>query len=88
MAYCFWGDFMSKDSIYFTIAETNGKHKMKNAKADISAMAGVLSVGVNDETHVLAVDFDNTGVKKSELQRKLKKLGYSISAEHGEEHIM
>ena len=79
---------MSKNSLYFTIAETNGKHKMKNAKQDISAMAGVLSVGVNDETHVLAVDFDNTGVKKSELERRLKKLGYKVSEEHGEEHIM
>ena len=79
---------MAKESAYFTIENLNGKHDLKEIKRELDTIRGVISVSVNTENHNVAVDFDNSGVSHDKIKNNLNKLGYIISAETGEEHIM
>lgn len=79
---------MSKASAYFTVTNVNGKHDVKQLKRELDTFPGVLSVSVNDRTERIAVDFDTTGVKQEQLQKKIEKLGYDITNTKLENHIM
>ena len=79
---------MSKASVYFTADNLTGKLDVKEIKRELDAFRGVISVSANNETGRVAVDFDTTGVNKEEIEKKLQKLGYSISDSKFENHIM
>ena len=79
---------MSKESAYFNISNLNGKHGLKQIKRELDAIPGVISVSVNTENHRVAVDFDNTGVTHSQIEKSLCKQGFEITADSGEDHIM
>ena len=79
---------MSKESAYFIIENLNGKHDLKQIKRELDTLRGVISVSVNTDNHRVAVDFDNTGVTHSRIEKNLNKMGYQITADSGEEHIM
>lgn len=79
---------MSKASLYFTVDNVNGAHDVKQLKRELDTFRGVLSVSVNDRTENIAVDFDTTGVKPEQLETRIEKLGYKITAARLEKHIM
>ncbi|MEM1485418.1 cation transporter [Oscillospiraceae bacterium PP1C4] len=79
---------MSKESAYFNIENLSGKHDLKQIKKELSTIRGVLSVGVNTDSHCVSVDFDNSGVSHERIEKCLNKMGYQISEDSGEEHIM
>lgn len=79
---------MSQDSAYFTIDNLNGKHGLKEIKRALDTLHGVTSVSVNTENHRVAVDFDDTGVSREQIERKLTGLGYQYSIDSGDEYIM
>lgn len=77
---------MPKESAYFTLRNINGKHGYKEIKKELGVVPGVISVSVSDN-HV-AVDYDNSGVQKRELEDKINGMGYDILVDKAEEHIM
>ena len=79
---------MSKESAYFILENMNGKHDLKQIKRGLDTLHGVISVSVNTENHRVAVDFDNTGVTHGQIEKNLNKMGFNITADTGENHIM
>ena len=79
---------MSKESAYFILENMNGKHDLKQIKRDLDTLHGVISVSVNTQSHKVAVDFDNTGVTHSQIEKNLNKMGFNITSDTGETHIM
>ena len=67
---------MAQESLSLTV-ESVGKHDVQAIKAALDTLAGVTSVSVNDCGKV-AVDYDNTGVTKEDITRKLQTLGYQF----------
>lgn len=79
---------MSKESAYFQLSDLSGKHQTKDLKRELDAFAGVLSVSVNPQKNLLAVDYDNTGVTCDRLESRLKQLGYQVESRKTENHRM
>ena len=79
---------MSKESAYFQISDLSGKHGTKDLKRELDTFAGVLSVSVNTQKKLLAVDYDNTGVTCDRLENRLKQLGYQVESRKTENHRM
>lgn len=79
---------MSKESAYFTIDNLSGKHGLKEIKKELNTFPGVISVSVNTLSHLVAVDFDNTGVTHSQIENRISKMGYAITSDSGEKHVM
>ncbi len=79
---------MSKESAYFKISNLNDKHGLKQIKKGLDRLHGVISVSGNTENHEVAVDFDNTGVSHGQIENNLNKMGFEITKDSGEEHIM
>lgn len=73
---------MAQQSLYFTASEANSEKDMKEIKRELNEFPGVHSVSVNTNNGLIAVDFDTTGVKASEITGCLKNLGYSLHSEH------
>lgn len=69
---------MSKESLYFTLNNVDGKHDVKQIKKVLDALPGVSSVSVNEGTNHVAVDFDTTGVQRDRIQKQLEKSGFEI----------
>jgi copper chaperone CopZ len=79
---------MSKESAYFKINSMHGSHDVKQIKQVLDTLPGILSVSVNLAKSSVAVDFDNTGVMHSQIQNRLNTLGFNLTAEKSENHIM
>lgn len=79
---------MSKESAYFQLSDLSGKHETKDLKRELDAFTGVLSVSVNPQKNLLAVDYDNTGVTCDRLEDRLKQLGYQVESRKTENHRM
>lgn len=79
---------MSKESAYFQISDITGNHDSKELKRELDAFHGVLSVSVNAEKNMLAVDYDNTGVTCDRLGKRLEQLGYRVESCKTENHRM
>lgn len=79
---------MSKAGFYCTVNNVNGEHDSKEIKRELGAIAGVVSVSVNDDAEKIAVDFDTTGVQSNQILKQLKKLGYQVVDSNLEDHIM
>lgn len=69
---------MSKESVYFTLSDVDGKHDVKEIKKVLDMLPGVSSVSVNERTNHVAIDFDNTGVQSDRIQKQLEKSGFEI----------
>lgn len=69
---------MSKESVYFTLSDVDGKHDVKEIKKVLDKLPGVSSVSVNERTNHVAIDFDNTGVQSDRIQKQLEKSGFEI----------
>ena len=69
---------MAHLSAYFSLNKVDGKHDVKAIKNGLDELAGVTSVSVNATNGKIAVDYDDTGVTREQLQRKIDELGYSI----------
>lgn len=79
---------MSKASVYFSVANSVGRHEKKELKRELDALHGVLSVSVNDLTKAIAVDYDTSGVNQEQIKTQLEILGFDITNTHFENHIM
>ena len=79
---------MSKASIYFDLENAGSKHDIKEIKKQLDKIPGVFSVSVGNECGQVAVDFDTTGTNPNQIRNRFKDMGYEISSEHFEEHIM
>lgn len=71
---------MAHSSAYFSLEKVSGKHNVKSIKSGLDTLPGVTSVSVNSETGKVAVDYDDTGVTREQLQRKIDNLGFSITS--------
>ena len=79
---------MAKESVYFKVVNLNGKHGLKKIKGQLDKIPGVISVSVNTESHKVAVDFDSTGTSQGQIEGSLSDLGFQITTEGKEDHIM
>jgi copper chaperone CopZ len=79
---------MSKESAYFKINNLSGNHDVKQIKQVLDTLPGIISVSVNLEKSSVAVDFDNTGVMHSQIENRLNTLGFNITADKAENHVM
>ena len=77
---------MSKASAYFTVDGLIGKHDMKELKRELAMLGGVTSVSVSE--HEIAVDFDTSGIDCDRINKKISKLGFNVSDESNQNHIM
>lgn len=71
---------MAHSSAYFFLGKVSGKHDVKAIKNGLDTLPGVMSVSVNNETGKVAVDYDDTGVTREQLQKKIDGLGFSITS--------
>lgn len=79
---------MSKASIYFSLNDLSGKRDVADIKQRIDKIPGVISVSVNRLDDKVAVDFDTSGTNQDKIREELTNLGFSITGEHFENHIM
>lgn len=79
---------MPKESVYYKVDSVNDKHGIKHIKRELNTLAGVSSVSISNTGDMVAVDFDNTGTSQKQIESKLTKLGYEISLDYGEKHLM
>lgn len=79
---------MAKESSYFTLKNEIGKHDMKNIKQELDKIDGILSVSVNIDKSLVAVDYDNSGIDHQYIQNKLNNLGFEMLKASNEEHVM
>jgi len=79
---------MSKASLYFELENIDGKHDKSELKRQLDLIPGVISVSVNDDRKRVAVDYDTTGAKQEQIRKELVGLGFTITGERFEEHIM
>ncbi|NCB63222.1 MAG: heavy-metal-associated domain-containing protein [Clostridia bacterium] len=71
---------MAHSSAYFFLNEVDGTHDIKAIKSGLDTLPGVMSVSVNAQDGKVAVDYDDTGVTREQLQHTLSELGYRISS--------
>jgi copper chaperone CopZ len=79
---------MAKASMYFDLENLDGKHDEKELKRQLNLIPGVISVSVADDNKRVAVDYDTTGANHEQLRKRIDGLGFTISGERFEEHIM
>ncbi|HOV41724.1 MAG TPA: heavy-metal-associated domain-containing protein [Oscillospiraceae bacterium] len=79
---------MSKNSVYFSLSDVDGKREAKELKKGIGSMRGVLSVSVNSQKNNIAVDYDSSGVNPEQIEEKINELGWKISSSKEQDHIM
>lgn len=79
---------MKRASAYFTLDSIDGKHDIKTLKKELDTIRGVISVSVSDTNDSVSVDFDTTGAKYEQIEKKIDKLGYSIKASAVQEFLM
>jgi copper chaperone CopZ len=79
---------MAKASVYFELTDIDGKRGEAELKQQLDRLPGVISVSVNQNKNRVAVDFDTTGTSQTQIHKQLDNMGYSISSEQFEEHVM
>ncbi len=79
---------MSKASMYFDLEDVSGKRDVAKLKQQLDTLPGVISVSVNKIENRVAVDFDTTGTSQDQIRRKVDSLGFTVTGEHFENHIM
>lgn len=72
---------MPHESAYFIVENIGGKHECKDIKQKLDTLHGVSSVSVNTEHHLVAVDYDSSGVSYDGIEHCLNKMGFEIAAD-------
>ena len=71
---------MANLSAYFSLENADTARAVKELKRELDSLPGITSVSVGDGG-VLAVDYDPTGVRQTEICQKLQELGYRLRAD-------
>lgn len=79
---------MSKASVYFTLGASCNKQDAKAIKRELDVLPGVRSVSVSDSVNRVAVDFDTSGVRSEQIQKRLEAMGYQVLRSGTDNHIM
>ena len=66
-------------SISVSLDRNADRHDVKLLKRELDTLPGVTSVSVSPGG-CLAVDYDSTGVRQSEIRQKVQELGYQLRA--------
>ena len=69
---------MTRANACFTVGGISGKHDVKEIKRELDTLPGVLSVTVSNESRVVSVDFDTTGVQTGRIEKQLTDMGYQV----------
>ncbi|WP_298029825.1 heavy-metal-associated domain-containing protein [uncultured Dysosmobacter sp.] len=68
---------MAHISAYFSLENAGDQHDVHRLKRELDTLPGVTSVSVNGQG-CLAVDYDSTGIRQADIQRKVQELGYHL----------
>jgi Copper chaperone len=79
---------MSKASLYFDLDDLSGKRDTAEIKRCLGKIPGVISVSVNRMDDRVAVDYDTTGTDREKIREQLTGLGFAVTGEHFENHVM
>lgn len=79
---------MSKASLYFNVDHIGGKRDLADIKQRVGKIPGVLSVSVSRGNSRVAVDFDTTGANRDRIRNELSDLGFSVTEEQFDNHVM
>ncbi len=77
---------MPQESAYFIIENVDDKHDLKDVKRGLDQMHGVHSVSVSLDSHLVAIDYDSSGVSYDLIENRLNKMGYQIAADARDIH--
>ena len=77
---------MPQESACFIIDNGNDKHDLKDVKRGLDQMHGVHSVSVSLDSHLVAIDYDSSGVSYDLIETRLNKMGYQIAADASDIH--
>lgn len=70
---------MAQVSIQYALDQELSTHEEETIKKSLDDFTGVKSVALNLQDGLLCIDYDDTGVKQEQLERRLDELGYSLS---------
>lgn len=70
---------MAQVSIQYALDQELSTHEEETIKKSLDEFLGVKSVALNLQDGLLCIDYDDTGVKQEQLERRLDELGYSLS---------
>lgn len=70
---------MAQVSIQYALDQELSTHEEETIKKSLDEFPGVKSVALNLQDGLLCIDYDDTGVKQEQLERRLDELGYSLS---------
>lgn len=73
---------MPHENAYFVVDKEVGLHDTSLLKRALDSIPGVTSVSINKDECSVAVDYDNTGTTRSEIEKKITILGYPIETAH------
>lgn len=77
---------MPQESAYFIIENVDDKNDLKDVKRGLDQMHGVHSVSVSLDSHLVAIDYDSSGVSYDLIENRLNKMGYQIAADASDIH--
>ena len=69
---------LAHESVYFNVSKDVGLHDTSLLKRALDSLPGVNSVSIDKGSGRIAVDYDDTGVTRNEIQEKIEILGYPI----------
>lgn len=72
---------MSKESAYFIAKSVTSRQDTAKIKKQLDKLHGVMSVSVNAENNLVAVDYDSAGLSYDKIENCLNKMGYEIAAD-------
>ena len=69
---------MATVNVYFTVKKEVGLHDTTLLERALDSLPGVTSVGINKQTDMITVDFEDTRLTQKEIREKIEILGYPI----------
>lgn len=72
---------MSKESAYFIVKPVDPNRDKAELKSKLGRLHGILSVSVDTENDLVAVDYDSAGMSYDKIENSLNKMGYEIAAD-------
>ena len=79
---------MSKATLTLRLNDCSGKRDTAEIKQELDGIPGVISVSVNRMDDKVAVDFDTSGTNRETIRKQLTGLGFHITSEQFENHVM
>lgn len=72
---------MSQESAYFIVENISENHDVKEVKKILDQFHGIRSVSINPKNHLVAVDYDSSGISYEKIERSLSKIGHPVVAD-------